>query len=177
MILQNNTITLHQLGLRPYSPVSDAMHQFTEQRDTQTGNEIWLVEHERVFTQGQAGKAEHVLAPGDIPVIQSDRGGQVTYHGPGQQVMYVMIDLKRDKIGVRELVSALENTVVETLKQWNIDAYPRLDALVCMWAVIKFVPSGCVSVTGAPFTDWRSILIWILNLFTGLIPVATPVWQ
>lgn len=128
MILQNNTITLHQLGLRPYSPVSDAMHQFTEQRDTQTGNEIWLVEHERVFTQGQAGKAEHVIAPGDIPVIQSDRGGQVTYHGPGQQVMYVMIDLKRDKIGVRELVSALENTVVETLKQWNIDAYPRPDA-------------------------------------------------
>ncbi len=104
------------------------MHQFTEQRNTQTGNEIWLVEHERVFTQGQAGKAEHVLTPGDIPVIQSDRGGQVTYHGPGQQVMYVMIDLKRDKIGVRELVSALENTVVETLKQWNIDAYPRPDA-------------------------------------------------
>ncbi|EGT3609193.1 lipoyl(octanoyl) transferase LipB [Morganella morganii] len=126
--MQNNTIILRQLGLRPYHPVSEAMHQFTEQRTAETGNEIWLVEHERVFTQGQAGKAEHVLAPGDIPVIQSDRGGQVTYHGPGQQVMYVMIDLKRDKIGVRELVSALENSVVETLKQWNIDAYPRPDA-------------------------------------------------
>ncbi|MCD2529008.1 lipoyl(octanoyl) transferase LipB [Providencia huaxiensis] len=104
------------------------MHQFTEERTQNTCDEIWLVEHPRVFTQGQAGKAEHVLAPGDIPVVQSDRGGQVTYHGPGQQVMYVMLDLKRNKIGVRELVSALENTVVNTLAHFNIAAYPRPDA-------------------------------------------------
>ncbi|HFF1656074.1 MULTISPECIES: lipoyl(octanoyl) transferase LipB [Providencia] len=104
------------------------MHQFTECRTAKTLDEIWLVEHPRVFTQGQAGKAEHVLAPGDIPVIQSDRGGQVTYHGPGQQVMYVMLDLKRNKIGVRELVTALENTVVNTLAHFNIEAYPRPDA-------------------------------------------------
>ncbi|WP_423811152.1 lipoyl(octanoyl) transferase LipB [Providencia stuartii] len=104
------------------------MHQFTENRDKDTPDELWLVEHPRVFTQGQAGKAEHVLAPGDIPVIQSDRGGQVTYHGPGQQVMYVMLDLKRNKLGVRDLVTALENTVVKTLAHYHIDAYPRPDA-------------------------------------------------
>lgn len=122
------TIIVRQLGLAPYQTVSDAMHQFTENRDKDTSDELWLVEHPRVFTQGQAGKAEHVLAPGDIPVIQSDRGGQVTYHGPGQQVMYVMLDLKRNKLGVRELVSALEDTVVKTLAHYKITAYPRPDA-------------------------------------------------
>ncbi|ENR5392079.1 TPA: lipoyl(octanoyl) transferase LipB [Providencia rettgeri] len=126
--LSERAIIVRQLGLAPYRQVSDAMHQFTEHRMPETCDEIWLVEHPRVFTQGQAGKAEHVLAPGDIPVIQSDRGGQVTYHGPGQQVMYVMLDLKRNKIGVRELVTALENTVVNTLAHFNIAAYPRPDA-------------------------------------------------
>lgn len=127
-ILSDKSIILRQLGLAPYQIVSDAMHQFTESRTPETCDEIWLVQHPRVFTQGQAGKAEHVLAPGDIPVIQSDRGGQVTYHGPGQQVMYVLIDLKRNHIGVRELVSALETTVVNTLAHFNILAYPRPDA-------------------------------------------------
>lgn len=126
--MSDRSVIIRQLGLAPYQTVSDAMHQFTEQRTSETCDEIWLVEHPRVFTQGQAGKAEHVLAPGDIPVIQSDRGGQVTYHGPGQQVMYVMLDLKRNKIGVRELVTALENTVVNTLAHFNITAYPRPDA-------------------------------------------------
>jgi lipoyl(octanoyl) transferase len=104
------------------------MHDFTNTRDETTADEIWLVEHQRVFTQGQAGKAEHVLVPGDIPVIQSDRGGQVTYHGPGQQVMYVLLNLKRRKLGVRELVTILEQTVVNTLAQLGIEAYPRADA-------------------------------------------------
>lgn len=126
--LSARTIIVRQLGLAPYQTVSDAMHQFTENRDKDTSDELWLVEHPRVFTQGQAGKAEHVLAPGDIPVLQSDRGGQVTYHGPGQQVMYVMLDLKRNKLGVRELVSALEDTVVKTLAHYQIEAYPRPDA-------------------------------------------------
>ncbi len=76
-------------------PISQAMHEFTDTRDDSTLDEIWLVEHYPVFTQGQAGKAEHILMPGDIPVIQSDCGGQVTYHGPGQQVMYVLLNLKR----------------------------------------------------------------------------------
>jgi len=104
------------------------MHDFTDRRDDTTPDEIWLVEHLPVFTQGQAGKAEHLLMTGDIPVIQSDRGGQVTYHGPGQQVMYVLLNLKRRKLGVRELVTLLEQTVVNTLAEYDIDAHPRADA-------------------------------------------------
>lgn len=126
--MSQDTIQIRHLGLQPYEPISQAMHDFTDTRDETTADEIWLVEHERVFTQGQAGKAEHVLVPGDIPVIQSDRGGQVTYHGPGQQVMYVLLNLKRRKLGVRELVTILEQTVVNTLAELGIEAYPRADA-------------------------------------------------
>lgn len=123
-----NTLLVRQLGVQPYEPVSQAMHDFTDHRDETTPDEIWLVEHQPVFTQGQAGKAEHVLVPGDIPVVQSDRGGQVTYHGPGQQVMYVLLDLKRRKLGVRELVTLLEQTVVNTLAEFGIESHPRADA-------------------------------------------------
>ncbi|AIR02359.1 lipoyl(octanoyl) transferase LipB [Pluralibacter gergoviae] len=123
-----NTIIVRQLGVQPYEPVSQAMHEFTDQRDENTPDELWLVEHPPVFTQGQAGKAEHLLMPGDIPVVQSDRGGQVTYHGPGQQVMYVLLNLKRRRLGVRELVTLLEQTVVDTLGEYGIDAHPRADA-------------------------------------------------
>lgn len=126
--MHQDKILVRHLGLQPYEPVSQAMHDFTDSRDDTTPDEIWLVEHLPVFTQGQAGKAEHVLVPGDIPVIQSDRGGQVTYHGPGQQVMYVLLNLKRRKLGVRELVTVLEQTVVDTLAEYGIDAHPRADA-------------------------------------------------
>ncbi|AMO48521.1 Lipoate-protein ligase B [Enterobacter sp. FY-07] len=126
--MSQDTILIRNLGLQPYDPVSRAMHEFTDTRDDTTPDEIWLVEHMPVFTQGQAGKAEHLLATGDIPVIQSDRGGQVTYHGPGQQVMYVLINLKRRKIGVRELVTLLENTVINTLATLDIQAQARADA-------------------------------------------------
>ena len=104
------------------------MHSYTDQRDDQSRDEIWLVEHPPVFTQGQAGKAEHLLMPGDIPVVQSDRGGQVTYHGPGQQVMYVLIDVKRRKLGVRQLVTILEETVIATLAEFGVSARARADA-------------------------------------------------
>lgn len=123
-----DTLIVRQLGLQPWAPVSLAMHQFTDQRDDATPDEIWLVEHHPIFTQGQAGKSEHLLMPGDIPVVQSDRGGQVTYHGPGQQVMYVMVNLKRRKVGVRQLVTAIEQTVVETLAQLGVSASARADA-------------------------------------------------
>lgn len=126
--MYQDKILVRHLGLQPYEPVSQAMHDFTDSRDDTTPDEIWLVEHLPVFTQGQAGKAEHLLMTGDIPVIQSDRGGQVTYHGPGQQVMYVLLNLKRRKLGVRELVTLLEQTVVNTLAEYGIDAYPRADA-------------------------------------------------
>lgn len=126
--MYQDKILVRHLGLQPYEPVSQAMHDFTDSRDDTTLDEIWLVEHLPVFTQGQAGKAEHLLMTGDIPVIQSDRGGQVTYHGPGQQVMYVLLNLKRRKLGVRELVTLLEQTVVNTLAEYGIDAHPRADA-------------------------------------------------
>lgn len=126
--MYQDKILVRHLGLQPYETVSQAMHDFTDRRDDTTPDEIWLVEHLPVFTQGQAGKAEHLLMTGDIPVIQSDRGGQVTYHGPGQQVMYVLLNLKRRKLGVRELVTLLEQTVVNTLAEYDIDAHPRADA-------------------------------------------------
>ncbi|WP_051275307.1 lipoyl(octanoyl) transferase LipB [Aestuariibacter salexigens] len=123
-----DTLIIRQLGRQPYLPVFNAMRDFTDQRDESTQDEIWLVEHEPVFTQGQAGKAEHILAPGDIPVVQVDRGGQVTYHGPGQQTLYILLNMKRRKLGVRALVTALEQSVVDLLADYNIAAYPKADA-------------------------------------------------
>ena len=116
------------LGQIDYLETWTKMKDFTQLRDKQDADEIWLLEHPPLFTQGQAGKQEHLLAPGDIPVIQVDRGGQVTYHGPGQLVAYVMIDLKRLGIGVRDLVTVLENAVVAVLKDNGISAYPKADA-------------------------------------------------
>lgn len=116
------------LGLQSYEQVWSAMSDFTNQRTADTGDQLWLVQHPPVFTQGQAGKAEHLLVPGDIPVVQSDRGGQVTYHGPGQLVAYPLLDLRRLKIGVRDLVTAIEETIVATLSHYGIEAYPKPDA-------------------------------------------------
>ena len=101
------------------------MQRFTDARDDATPDELWLVEHDPVFTLGQAGKPEHVLMPGDIPVLHVDRGGQVTYHGPGQIVAYPLLDLKRLKIGVREYVQRIEQAVIDTLADWNIEALRR----------------------------------------------------
>ena len=120
-------VTKH-LGLAEYQPVLEAMREFTDSRDADTPDELWLLQHPRVFTQGQAGKAEHVLAPGDIPVIQVDRGGQVTYHGPGQWVIYLLVDLKRRGLGVRDLVTLIEQSIVELLARYGIEAAPRADA-------------------------------------------------
>ena len=112
-------------GLQPYAPVWHAMQAFTDARGPETPDELWVLEHERVFTLGQAGKWEHVLMPGDIPVVAVDRGGQVTYHGPGQIVAYPLIDLRRLKIGVRELVNRIEQAIIDTLDTWNIVALRR----------------------------------------------------
>lgn len=121
-------VLIRDLGRADYEPCWHAMQAFTEQREPGSQDEIWLVEHDRVFTQGQAGKAEHLLMPGDIPVVQADRGGQVTYHGPGQLVAYVMLDLKRLGSDVRRLVSALEDSVVAVLAEYDILAAARPDA-------------------------------------------------
>lgn len=119
---------LRDLGQQAYVDVWHAMREFTDQRNADTADEIWLVEHPPVFTQGQAGKPEHILAAGDIPIVQTDRGGQVTYHGPGQLVAYVMLDIRRLGMNVRGLVSALENTIIDYLAHYNITAVARCDA-------------------------------------------------
>jgi lipoyl(octanoyl) transferase len=112
---------VRDLGRQAYEPVWRAMQRFTDERDATSVDEIWMVEHEPVFTLGQAGKPEHVLMPGEIPVIRVDRGGQVTYHGPGQIVAYPLLDLKRLKIGVRDYVCRIEQAVIDTLAEWNIE--------------------------------------------------------
>lgn len=119
---QHREGVLRDLGHAPYTPVWHAMQAFTDDRDEHTLDELWLVEHAPVFTLGQAGKPEHVLMPGDIPVVHVDRGGQVTYHGPGQLVAYPLLDLKRLKIGVRDYVCKIEQAVIDTLDEWNIGA-------------------------------------------------------
>ncbi|MEH6817752.1 MAG: lipoyl(octanoyl) transferase LipB [Pseudoalteromonas distincta] len=126
--MNENTLIVRQLGRQRYMPIWQKMQDFTDTRDENTPDEIWLVEHESVFTQGQAGKDEHLLAPGDIEVIKVDRGGQVTYHGPGQQMMYVLFNLRRLKIGVRELVTWLEECIIESLAEYGIEAYAKADA-------------------------------------------------
>lgn len=119
---------IHNLGLRPYQEIWDAMRAYTAARDATSEDQIWLVQHPPVYTQGQAGKPEHLLAPGDIPVIQIDRGGQITYHGPGQTVMYLLLDLRRAGIGIRALVSLIEESVIGYLQELGIRAQSRIDA-------------------------------------------------
>jgi lipoyl(octanoyl) transferase len=119
---------VRRLGRRDYEPVWREMQAFTDARTSSTADEAWLVEHAPVFTQGLNGRAEHLLAPGHIPVVAVDRGGQVTYHGPGQAVLYLLIDLRRRGLGVRHLVNAMENAVISLLAEHHIPAQARSDA-------------------------------------------------
>lgn len=121
----SRALVLRQLGLQDYTPIFHAMREFTTHRQPDTLDELWVLSHPPVFTQGQAGKPEHLLAPGDIPVVQIDRGGQVTYHGPGQLVVYLLIDVRRASIGVRDLVSLIEQSIIETLSALGIAAETR----------------------------------------------------
>ena len=123
-----NQLRVRRLGRRPYEDVFEDMKTFTNQRTDASIDEIWLLEHDPVYTQGQAGKAEHLIMPGDIPVVQSDRGGQVTYHGPGQVVAYLLLDIRRLNIGIRDLVSGIEQAVIAYLKEEEIEAAGRREA-------------------------------------------------
>ncbi len=126
--MQHSSLIVRRLGLQPYETIWHAMQAFTNQRTPDTADEIWLVEHPPVYTQGQAGKPEHLLHNTSIPVVQSDRGGQVTYHGPGQLVFYPLLDVRRLGVGVRELVTALEQSVIRLLANYDIEAVARADA-------------------------------------------------
>ncbi len=123
-----NTVQVRRLGRASYEPVFADMRTFTNARNDQTPDEFWLVEHPPVFTQGQAGKAEHVLMPGSIPVVQSDRGGQVTYHGPGQIVCYLLMDIRRSKFNIRQVVSGIEQAIIGLLETEGVTAVARRDA-------------------------------------------------
>jgi lipoyl(octanoyl) transferase len=127
-ISQPREIRVRHLGRRAYETTWQAMREFTDKRDAQTPSEIWMVEHPPVFTQGQAGKAEHLLDPGNIPVVQTDRGGQVTYHGPGQLVMYILLALREAGVGIRGLVTVMETAVIALLADRGIAAEARADA-------------------------------------------------
>jgi lipoyl(octanoyl) transferase len=121
-------VIIRRLGMVDYLPTWQAMQRFTDERDAATEDEVWLLQHPPVFTLGMAADRGHVLAAGDIPLVQTDRGGQVTYHGPGQLVMYVLVDLRRNGIGVRDLVVLLERTVIELVAPHAVKAEGRRDA-------------------------------------------------
>lgn len=123
-----NSLIVKQLGLQDYQKVFQQMQDFTEHRTTETIDELWLVEHPPVFTLGQQGERGQILQATDIPIIQTDRGGHVTYHGPGQLIAYPLLDLRRRKLGIRALVSMLESLLIKLLKDFKIEAYARPDA-------------------------------------------------
>jgi len=119
---------IHALGLVEYQPTWDAMKRFTAERTGETRDEIWLVQHPPTYTQGLAGKPEHLLNPTNIPVVKIDRGGQITYHGPGKIVAYLLLDMRRWKLGVRELVRLMEQAVIDLLAEYGVAAHSREDA-------------------------------------------------
>ncbi|WP_454780862.1 lipoyl(octanoyl) transferase LipB [Legionella sp. WA2022007384] len=119
---------IRQLGIQNYNDVWLQMKEFTQNRDVNTQDELWLLEHSPVYTQGQAGKSEHILNPASIPIVQSDRGGQVTYHGPGQLVAYVLMDIGRKNLGIRSLVGKLEQILISVLAQYQIEGSIRCGA-------------------------------------------------
>ena len=145
------TIAVRDLGLQDYEPVWHFMQRFADTRVDTTPDEIWFTQHQPVFTLGLNTNPEHLLAPGDIPVIQVDRGGQVTYHGPGQLMMYPLIDLRRAGLGVRDLVTALEQSVVDLASEYGIEASTRADAPGVYVAGAKIAAIGLRIRRGASF--------------------------
>ena len=121
-------LTIRNLGLQDYDITWQAMKRFTHERTTDTNDELWIVEHPSIYTLGLNGKREHLLTIGNIPVINSDRGGQVTYHGPGQIIIYVLLDIKRLNLGIRQLVNILEQSMISVLAQYDIFGLSRIDA-------------------------------------------------
>ncbi len=163
-------LIVRDLGLQPYEPIWQRMQDFTNQRDDQVVDEIWSLQHEPVFTQGQAGKEEHLLGTGDIPVVQVDRGGQVTYHGPGQAIIYLLLNLKRKKVGVRELVTVMEESIVDTLQSYGVDAYAKPDAPGVYVADAKIASLGLRVRRGCSFHGLALNLAMDLEPFLRINP-------
>jgi len=162
---------IRRLGLQPYQPVWDAMERHTAARADLPGkDELWLVQHEPVFTQGQAGKPEHVLLPGDIPVIRCNRGGQVTYHGPGQIVAYPLVNIRRLGLGVRELVNRIEQAIIDTLAHWQISAERRTGAPGVYVGQAKIAALGLRVRHGCSFHGLAFNIDMDLTPFSGINP-------
>lgn len=166
------SLGVRELGLVEYLPTWQAMQHFTNNRGPQTADEVWLLQHFPVFTQGQAGKAEHLLLPGDIPVVQADRGGQVTYHGPGQLVGYLLLDVRRLGFGVRELVNRIEHSLIDLLAGYGVEAAAKPDAPGVYVDGAKIASSACAFATAVPSMAWHSTSTWISNPSSASIPVA-----
>ena len=161
-----SNLVIREFGLQPYEPVWHAMQEFTNMRDESTPDEIWFTEHEKVFTLGLNTAPEHLLETGDIPVVQIDRGGQVTYHGPGQLMIYPLIDLRRAGLGVRDLVTALEQSVVDLAAEYDVDAASRRDAPGVYVDGVKLASIGLRIRRGSSFHGMA------LNVDTDLEPFS-----
>jgi len=169
-----DTIIIRELGRQAYQPTLNAMRSFTQTRDASTVDEFWLLEHPPVFTQGRNSKPEHLLNAQGIEVIDIDRGGQITYHGPGQIVLYVLLDLNRAKKGVRDLVSAMEQSIIQLLAEYDLSANARADAPGV------YVDNAKVAALGLRITRGRSYHGLSLNVdmdlspFDGINPCGYP---
>lgn len=161
---------IKHLGLTEYVPVWESMKQFTEERGAETGDELWITEHYPVYTQGLNGRREHVLNPGDIPVIQVDRGGQVTYHGPGQLVIYCLLDLTRLGLGIRQLVTDIEQAIIHLLNRFDIDAYAQQEAPGVYVGEAKIAALGLRVRKGSCYHGLSLNLDMDLNPFSGIDP-------
>ena len=159
-------VEVRELGLQPYVPVWQAMQLHGRERAVDTSDSLWCVQHPPVFTQGRNGRPEHLLDPGAVPVVAIDRGGQVTYHGPGQLVIYTLLDLKRLGIGVRRLVEGLEQAIIDTLAQWGIEAERRANAPGV------YVGQAKIAALGLRVRHARSIHGLALNVAPVLAPFA-----
>ncbi len=165
------------LGIQPYEKVWRQMQAYTAQRDADSEDQLWLVEHPPVFTLGKNGKREHVLAAGDIPVLESDRGGQVTYHGPGQLVVYVLLDIARMQLGVRELVNRLERSVIELLADYGISAEAKREAPGVYVAGCKIAALGLRVKKGRCFHGLALNIDMDLEPFSRINPCGYPSLQ
>jgi lipoyl(octanoyl) transferase len=157
-------LLVRRLGRQDYRATWEAMRRFTDGREAETPDELWLLEHPPVFTLGQAGRPEHLLAPGDIPIVRTDRGGQVTYHGPGQLVAYLLLDLPRARVGVKALVNLLEQAVIDLLADYGIAATSRADAPGV------YVDGAKIAAVGLRIRHGRSYHGIALNLDLDLAP-------
>jgi len=163
-------VRIRERGIQPYQAIWDEMKQFTTTRSKDTEDEIWMLEHNAVYTQGQAGKSEHILNSGLIPVIQTDRGGQVTYHGPGQLVAYILFDIQKRNVGVRTLVSQLEQALITTLESLNISANTQCGAPGVYVNEKKIASIGLLVKNGCTYHGIALNVSMDLTPFSGINP-------